>query len=1851
MKYPSVISVSRLSLILPCALGILATNTALATNPPPGTTAPSPQNCGGSTQTTASLAWSLDVGKSSYGNPRNLLTLSRVGVSEGSITGGKLRNLSEMMKVYGGGDRARAKSRSSGGARVSSRGDSALGKYSSGGSAREKSGGGARGKWSVGAEVDSLSGGRSSKGRNPASKVSSSSSRSGTIDRQSLTINLDEKTISSRLASPSVLSLGSTVSGADVIRYQKLFYATEESSGQIVYGPLEQILTDTAFTDISVPEGGEGSSYTIKMWSVANLPALQKTPPKSDPDDLSYLTGRYILPDEQQYPPMLEVTFSNPDFPDDNGRIDKTQVERTGNGTRTTTTRYEETFVTVDRQAPESLSLSELVAWESSVKFPETFTITTYEGPDVTGSRLRVEKLIYSNRGTGHTAYPPAPGEGRYWDYNIERTIHEAHLNADGSVVPVPADPSQNGGDFLVSHKYETYQDFSPLRFYTSTSSGDAGSGTGSEGDLPSEESGSGNTQESNEGAYVITMYDLADEGGSTGARRMVELIEGYGSSSPRKITWSYHNDPSNSLVHSRLKSLIRPDGSWEYYEYADSAKASVAIETKYSSWKNVPITDYQNALKEENIIGKKKLSTTVSIAGQTIEKTEVIYSTIDGGDELTTTRMFTGTEWLEEKECRHSDDAGALLAGRLKWEELADGTAITYSYSQTGTNTTVTMDQGEGDRNGITAGTRTVTTRNSDFTDISETTGDVETSLTFGAWVKSDLDAKGRPQRTDYSDGTYSISRYYCCGLGFTQSRTGATTEYSYDAIKRRYRAVSKRSSGGTEITTGTALAGLTTTSTRSDGNTVLFANSTTRNLAGETITSKSPDADGDNLPETTTIVTSYPTEGGKTVSMTYPDGSTSVRTTFADGTPRSQSGTARPAMTYDCATHALNGGGIVKQATAANGTQWTKTYSDQYGRNFRTEFPDGAFSTVAYHPFSAAAGSRGQVASATDPDNITVSYQYNSKAELILTTTPMPGGQQRLTATDSDVVSDPGFGVSYRTTTTVNGILVSTILRDSLGYGAKSITLGGTSTGTRTVPADGAWTVTTTAPDGTYTVATYTDGLLKKQEAFASDDTLIGSKQATHDGFGRTLTSVDSRTGTTTIGAYLDNGRVLSVTDPGNRTTSYTYDNMGRVVSTDLPDTLDADGTTLGNITYTSYTFTGKVSAKWGAQTNPTLRVYDSLDRLTELRTYQSLAFGTEPEAATTGFAKTTWIYSTGRGFLIGKRDDTDKGADYAYTSAGRLATRTWERGTTTTYSYDAGMLATTDYSDTTPDVVQTYDNFGRPTRTTNIVSTTDYAYDPATLVLDTETISHDTDSDGTPELTRVIDRKQDNLLRPTGYLLKDGTTTEQETTYTYDTTGRLGTVADANDTFTYGYLADSNLLETVTGPAHTVTNTYDTTRDVLLTRENEVGTTGVSDYGYSVNAIGQRTGVSQAGTAFQAVRSTAWGYDSLGQVTKADSTIPGLDRAYQYDMIGNRLKSAESLTLPASDNYTANSLNQYTAIGANTPSYDDDGNATAYPLPADTSANSTLVWDAENRLIEVQEAGTSVPLVRFVYDSQSRRIAKTEGTETTLYLYDGWNPIWRGGFQPLVSSTTVIEETYLWGTDLSGTMQGAGGVGGLLSVTQGGSAYYPSYDGNGNVSEYLDFSGAVAAHYEYDPFGKTVVATGSKAADFSHRFSTKPLDQATGLYYYGYRYYDPETGRWPSRDPIGENGGINLYAFIKNNAVDWWDNLGKKMPDRNFNPPPRRDRDDFNFDDVPDGGNIDIEDPFPQNPGDIDMGIDDDPLFPPLPPQDPDPEFLPPIPPDPGDDIDPSDPDYIDPPACPNPSPYDPQLCCDR
>jgi RHS repeat-associated protein len=147
-------------------------------------------------------------------------------------------------------------------------------------------------------------------------------------------------------------------------------------------------------------------------------------------------------------------------------------------------------------------------------------------------------------------------------------------------------------------------------------------------------------------------------------------------------------------------------------------------------------------------------------------------------------------------------------------------------------------------------------------------------------------------------------------------------------------------------------------------------------------------------------------------------------------------------------------------------------------------------------------------------------------------------------------------------------------------------------------------------------------------------------------------------------------------------------------------------------------------------------------------------------------------------------------------------------------------------------------------------------------------------------------------------------------------------------------------------------------------------------------------------------------------------------------------------------------------------------------------------------------------------------------------------------------LNATNNNVERSYLWGLDLSGSMQGAGGIGGLIAISDQPSSetHFVSYDGNGNVAALVSAAdSSVTARYEYDPFGRTIRATGLMAAKNPMRFSTKRFDEAADLAYYGYRFYNLTTGRWLNRDPIGETSAGNLYGLLANLPVSGVDAFG--------------------------------------------------------------------------------------------------------
>jgi len=378
-----------------------------------------------------------------------------------------------------------------------------------------------------------------------------------------------------------------------------------------------------------------------------------------------------------------------------------------------------------------------------------------------------------------------------------------------------------------------------------------------------------------------------------------------------------------------------------------------------------------------------------------------------------------------------------------------------------------------------------------------------------------------------------------------------------------------------------------------------------------------------------------------------------------------------------------------------------------------------------------------------------------------------------------------------------------------------------------------------------------------------------------------------------------------------------------------------------------------------------------------------------------------------------------------------------------------------------------------------------------------------------------------------------------------------------ADTNS-WTYSYLPGSHLLASVSNNLGMVASrTYEPHRDLITAVSNAFGGTLISAFDYTNDALGRRTARMDAQPTHDPVQNV-FGYNARSEV---NSALMGTNTyGYAYDPIGNRLVATNNAVATA---YLANALNQYTNILSSAapprediPTHDADGNLLA-------NGEWSFAWDGESRLLAASNATT---LVTYVHDFQSRRVGRKQYTwdadhwspvTNQRFLYDGWALI----REVSESNTGSATNHFVYGLDLSGSLQGAGTIGGILSASLNGTTVFYAVDANGNVTELVGTNGVIAEHYEYSPFGETIAHTRHPTFTQSQpfRFSTKRQDESTGLLYYGYRDLDTVWGRWVSRDPIRAKPphrrphasglpSVELeFAFVNNSPIDHIDALG--------------------------------------------------------------------------------------------------------
>jgi RHS repeat-associated protein len=385
----------------------------------------------------------------------------------------------------------------------------------------------------------------------------------------------------------------------------------------------------------------------------------------------------------------------------------------------------------------------------------------------------------------------------------------------------------------------------------------------------------------------------------------------------------------------------------------------------------------------------------------------------------------------------------------------------------------------------------------------------------------------------------------------------------------------------------------------------------------------------------------------------------------------------------------------------------------------------------------------------------------------------------------------------------------------------------------------------------------------------------------------------------------------------------------------------------------------------------------------------------------------------------------------------------------------------------------------------------------------------------------------------------------TAGNHTAYTYDNIGQLKTAqgfesaggARLLEQYGYAYDAAWNLNSRTN---NNFTQSFSVNDLNELSSAGRSGTLTVA--GTTTEPGADITGVTVSGTGLSSGAAQVYADGTWARTNATPADGANSYTATATDTAGRSSSSSVSVNLPASPSYL----------------YDGNGNLT-------NDGTRSFAYDDENQLVGAWVSGAWSN--NFAYDGLNRKRIERDyswngsswlETNEVHYVYDG-NLV----FQERDGNNLPVT-TYTRGNDLSGDLQSAGGIGGLLARSdrmsvvprilspanphpQNVSSFYYHSDGNGNVTALVEPNGYSVASYQYDPFGNMFSMSGLMAGANKYRFSSKEWNDNDGLYYYGKRFYDPNLQRWLNRDPIQESGGINLYDFVANDPLSLFDAYG--------------------------------------------------------------------------------------------------------
>lgn len=1250
--------------------------------------------------------------------------------------------------------------------------------------------------------------------------------------------------------------------------------------------------------------------------------------------------------------------------------------------------------------------------------------------------------------------------------------------------------------------------------------------------------------------------------------------------------TYTYYEDINQPGSYGKKKTVQFSDGYWEKYYYDDQRRLNMIV----SPFKNQTITVSESEAKVEIISFSSVDSRDIPFAGDprprmketkinniTVAKEYFAYFSDTNGDYVEIHEVCQGAaaEYGNLANARtekryYGDKNDSTTLGRLKSVVFSNGLMDSYVYaygnftqsSSPGNSSFAVNVNGYALKTTITHGTADSPTGIANKTTQTEKIGDafgnpvmekeyvctraaaaatdatpaVTASYEQLSWKNATFNATHQQLNTYNSRNEETNTTWDCCNKASYTDEVGIQYTYTYDSMNRLISETKKGYNGSSDVVTSyTYDANNKLLNKTVTAGSLSLQESFVYDQAGRII--QSTDSKG--------LVTAIQFSN-KVITTTKPGNCTEIITSYNDRSLASITGTSVMNRFFDYGV--MSNGQLWRKENigSANSLRWQKSYTDLANRITKNE--NSGYGNSIIESISAY-NTKGFLIKKVETGKPAISISYDEIGNIETVGYDIDDdGSLEIVSKDRIIKFATGYskesGAWYLSQTkstygTDNNSLETIILQQKQKLSGlssniisevKNIDIYGniTTTTIQNTRSARKRLVSTVSPSSSVSQQkTFINGLLSSERSF-SNITIAYS----YDALERMSSINNPRTGVKAITYYASGagklGQVMTAPDQiGNIITYDYYSDTGWLKS--MTDALN-------NVSYYSYNSLGKVIRQWGRSVYPVEFSYNAFGEQIQMKTYRTGAnwnAASWPGSSITADT-TQWNYDPASSLLVSKTDAADNSVAYTYSSDGKVLTRTWARKVNdaplvTTYSYDNfGQLTSIDYSDNTQSIQYSYNRIGLPVAITDALGTRTFTYNSQFSLI----------SETTQGLYNKAITRNYASSGVKGRFLGIDIDGDSSYTYAYDQYGRFNRVTVPTGNFNYTYLANSDLVSSVSRPNNVTTSfSYESTRNLITKVAN--GT--LSTFNYTNDAVGRRSSVNRSGSAFPAPDTLSYTYDSISELlTAVSNNNSSYNYSYTYDPIGNRKTASLS---GAGNVYTANSLNQYTSVTsggvATTPTYDADGNT----LTLDGWA---LTWNAENRLIK---AVKNTIKLEFLYDYMGRRIEKKVFnnnvlTQNTHFVYDGYKLV----EEINALDNNAVLRSYVWQPFENNDIP--------LAVTTGSDTCYYLTDANKNVSELTNASGASVAHYEYSPYGKVLVSTGTYATENPLRFSSEYNDLETGFIYYNYRYYDSKFGRWLSRDPIEEKGGINLYSFLTNNPVNQWDHLGCFNNDMPFN-----------------------------------------------------------------------------------------------